>query len=100
MSGQPMPPVKAFPISILSVEKSGSVATIEFDQFVNLSGVPKYTTSIEGVTAISAAMTSPNTLVVTFSAAITAATNLVIPFEDPAIRNSSGGFANPGTFPF
>jgi hypothetical protein len=35
----------------------------------------------------------------TFSAAITTATSLIIPFEEPAIRTSSGGYAVSGTFP-
>jgi hypothetical protein len=51
------------------------------------------------VTAISAVLTGPATVAVTFSASVTSATTLTIPFEDPAIRNASGGFANAGTFP-
>jgi hypothetical protein len=46
-----------------------------------------------------ASMTNPTTLSLTFSAAITTATELNIPFEEPAIRSVSGGFVSPGTFP-
>ena len=88
------------PIAVASVTKTGSTATIVFNQVVSLNGTPEYTTNLSGVTAISAVLTSPTTVAVTFSAAITTATSLVIPFEDPAIRNASGGFANAGTFPF
>ena len=99
MSGQPNPPVRTIPIAISSVTKSGSVMTIVFNQAVMLAGIPAYTTSIAGVTATAASMTDASTVAVTFSAAITTATELNIPFEDPAIRNASGGYANAGTFP-
>jgi hypothetical protein len=99
MSGQANPPVLTMPVGISSIAKSGSVATIVFDQPVNLNGLPAYTTSVVGVHATAASLTGMNTLLLTFSGAITAATTLTIPFGDPAIRNASGGFAIPGTFP-
>ena len=92
-------PVPTTPIAIVSVTKTGSTMTIVFDQPVALKGVPKYTTDLAGITAISAAMTAPATLSVTFSAAITTATELNIPYEEPAVRNSSGGFVSPISFP-
>ena len=87
------------PVSIVSVTKAASVMTIVLNQPVALKGVPALTTNLAWVTATAANLTSPTTLALTFSAAITTATSLVTPFEDPALRNASGGYLNPGTFP-
>jgi hypothetical protein len=91
--------VLASPIGVSSAAKSGSVATIVFNQAVSLDGVPKYTTNLSGITATAASLTSPTTVALTFSASIATATSLNIPFEEPAVRNASGGYANAGTFP-
>src|SRR5881394_2284927 len=99
LSGTQRPQQRAIPISIVSAAKSGSVITIVFDQTVALSDTPAYTTDLPAITAVSAAMTSPTTMAVTFSAAVTTATELNVPFGDPAVRNASGGYANAGTFP-
>ena len=99
LSGTQRPMQRAIPIGIVSATKAASVMTIVFDQAVALKGVPQYTTDLAGVTALSAAMTNPTTLALTFSASVATATELNIPFEDPAIRNASGGYANAGTFP-
>ena len=95
----PNRPVPATPIGIVSVTKASAVMTIDFDPPVALKGVPKYTTDLPGVTAISAVLTGPATLALTFSGAITTATTLNIPSEEPAVRNSSGGYVSPSTFP-
>ena len=92
-------PQPTTPIVITSCTKSVAVVTIVFNQAVTLDGVPAYTTNLAGVTAISAALTAPDTIQVTFSATIAAATSLNIPFRDPAIRNSSGGYLTSNTFP-
>jgi hypothetical protein len=73
--------------------------TIAFNQPVTCNGIPAYTTNLSGVHTTAASMTNPTTLSLTFSAAITTATELNIPFEEPAIRSVSGGFVSPGTFP-
>jgi hypothetical protein len=86
-------------IAISSITKNAAVMTIVFDQAVLLNGLPKYTTDLAGVTTLSASLTNPTTLALTFSAAIATATSLNIPIEDAAIRNASGGYANAGTFP-
>jgi hypothetical protein len=91
--------VPATPIGIVSVAKASAVMTIVFDQPVALKGVPKYTTDLPGVTAISAVLTGPATLALTFSATVATATTLNIPSEEPAVRNSSGGYVSPSTFP-
>jgi hypothetical protein len=92
-------PKKATPVKILSAVKAGSVITITFDQVVSLRGTPLYTTDLAGVIAASATMPTPTTLAVTFSAAITTATEINVPFEDPAVRSTTGGFVATSTFP-
>src|SRR5437879_1374223 len=54
MSGEFRPAMMANQIGITSIAKATSVMTITFNQAVSLDGVPKYTTSIAGVTALSA----------------------------------------------
>jgi hypothetical protein len=92
-------PYSATPIGIVSANSAGSVITLVLDQPVTLSGVPGYTTDLSGVTAVSAGLTSPAQLAVTFSGAITTATALNIPFNEPAVRNAAGGFVVPTSFP-
>lgn len=92
-------PVPTVPIGIVSVTKATTLMTIVFNQPVSLKGIPQYTTNLPGVTPISAALTGPATLSLTFSASVATATTLNIPAEEPAIRNSSGGFVSPSTFP-
>ena len=92
-------PKQKTPVRITNATAAASVLTITFDQPVILKGVPKYTTDIAGATAVSAAMTNPTTLALTFSAAVATATEVTIPFEDPGIRNAVGGFVADTTFP-
>jgi hypothetical protein len=87
------------PIAVTGAVKNTTKITVTFDQPVALKGVPQYTTNLSGVTPISAALTGPTTLALTFSATVATATTLNIPSEEPAIRNSSGGFVSPHTFP-
>ena len=99
LSGQQRPLQRPIAIGLVDVTAAASVLTITFDQAVTLKGVPKYTTNLVGPTALSAVMTNPTTLALTFSAAVATATEVRIPFEEPAIRNPSGGFVSPRTFP-
>jgi hypothetical protein len=73
--------------------------TVGLDQVVILNGTPAYTTDVAGADAISAVQTSPTTIAVTFDAAVAAATELRIPYEEPSVRNASGGFVSTSTFP-
>jgi len=91
-------PQPTIPISITDVNAAGSVLTIDFNQSVALSGVPQYTTDVAGASPLSAELTSPTQLELTFSASVAAATEVNIPYEDPAIRNANGGFVFPSTF--
>jgi hypothetical protein len=92
-------PQPTTPIKVTAATKLGSVLTVTFDQPVSLNGVPKYATSVVGATAMSAALTGMNTVAITYSATITTASTLTIPYEEPAIRNASGGFVSTSTFP-
>jgi hypothetical protein len=92
-------PVQKTPVRLVSAVAAASVLTIVFDQPVILKGIPAYAVDVVGPTRVSAALTAPNTLAITFSAAIAAATTLTIPFEDPGIRNAVGGFVADTTFP-
>ena len=92
-------PQPTVPIQVTSASAAGSVLTIEFDQPVILDGVPKYATDVAGAEPTSAVLSSPTTLELTFSAAVAAATEIKIPYEEPGIRNASGGFVSTSTFP-
>ena len=92
-------PQPTTPINVSSASAASSVVTVTFDQVVTLKGVPKYTTDVAGADAISAEQTTPTTIEVTFDASVAAATTLNIPYEEPAVRNASGGFVSTSTFP-
>ncbi len=92
-------PQPTTPISMTNAVAAGSVLTITFDQPVIMRGVPQYTTDVAGADPVSATLTSPNVLALTFDASVAAATVINIPYEEPGIRNSSGGFVSHTTFP-
>ena len=92
-------PTQKTPVRIVSASAATTVVTITFDQPVSLKGVPQYTTDIGGANPVSATLTSPTTLALTFSATVATATVVNIPFEDPGIRNAVGGFVSDSTFP-
>jgi hypothetical protein len=92
-------PQATTPIKVESASAAGSVVTVEFDQVIALNGTPKYTTDVAGADATSAVQTSPTTIAITFDASVAAATELTIPYEEPAVRNASGGFVSTSTFP-
>lgn len=71
--------------------------TIVFNGPVTLKGTPQYTTDVPGAVPLSAVMSNPTTLVLTFDQDVTAATVLSVPYEEPAVRNSSGGFVTPAS---
>jgi hypothetical protein len=67
---------------------------VVFDQPVILKGVPKFTV---GGNLPTAAVRGPeNTVTLTFAAA--PAAPLVVPFEDPAVRNIAAGYVLAGTY--
>jgi hypothetical protein len=86
-------------IAITAATAATTIVTVTFDQPVSLQGVPQYTTDVAGADAVSAVLTSPTTIAITFDASVAAATELRIPYEEPAVRNASGGFVSTSTFP-
>jgi hypothetical protein len=92
-------PQPTTPILVTGASVLGSVLTMTFDQMIALDGVPQYTTDVVGATALSAVMVGTNTVAITFSATVATATEVRIPYEEPAVRNGSGGFVSTSTFP-
>ena len=92
-------PQPTVPIQVAEASVAGSVLTIVFDAPVTLTGTPKYLTDVAGALPVSAEMTDPMTLAITFSASIAAATEVRIPYEEACVRNASGGFVSTSTFP-
>jgi hypothetical protein len=90
---------RSTPIAVTGASAAAAVLTVTYDQPIALSGTPAYTTDVAGATALSAVMSGPTTVAITFSAAIAAATEVRIPYEEPAVRNGSGGFVSTSTFP-
>jgi hypothetical protein len=90
---------RSTPIAVTGASALGTVLTVTFDQPIALNGTPAYTTDVVGATALSAVMTGMNTVAITFSSTIAAAAELRIPYEEPAVRNGSGGFVSTSTFP-
>src|SRR5688572_11729413 len=86
-------------IKVTGAAATGSEVEITFDQAVQLDGIPAYTTDVAGADAIDVELTGPNVVTVTFDASVAAATELRIPYEEPAVRNASGGFVSTSTFP-
>lgn len=86
------------PIVPTSVTAAMSVVTIVFDQDVVLKGIPQYPDeAMPPKLPTAAAKTGLGTVQLTYASAPT--TGIVIPFEDPAIRNAAGGYVQPGTNP-
>ena|SRR5687768_10331393 len=92
-------PRQATPVRIVSAAAAASVLTVTFDQPVVLKGLPQYTVDVAGANPLSAVLTAPTTLALTYSAAIAAATEVTIPFEDKSIRSAVGGFVADSSFP-
>ena len=87
------------PVGLVSATPALTVLTIVFDQTVTLKGVPQYTTDVAGALPVSAELASPTSVAITFDNDVSAATLVNIPYEEAAIRNASGGFVTPSTFP-
>lgn len=85
------------PILIESAVVAGPLLTMIFNQPVSLSGVPRFTTDLPDIAPVSAAKTAANTVAITFDDAIDGAVWIKIGFQDPAIRNASGGYVTSDT---
>jgi hypothetical protein len=92
-------PQPTTPINVTSANAVGNTLTIVFDQMVSLKGVPQYAVDVANASPVSASMTMMNTVAIVYNVAIAAATECIIPYEEPAIRNASGGFVASNSFP-
>ena len=88
-------PQPTAPVTVLSITPSGQTITVQFSQAVTLDGTPNYTTDVVGAHVVSATLTGPTTLELAFDADVSAATQVIVPYEEPSVRNASGGFVAP-----
>lgn len=87
---------------ILLDEQSAATTTVTviFNQAVILKGVPQYSATVGGGPAlpVSAALAAPDELTLVYGANVTGP--LIVPFEDPGVRNLAGGYVQPGSYSF
>lgn len=86
------------PVRIVSAEVNLSVLTLTFDQPVVLKGTPQYAVDVALVSPLSASSPSIDTVAITFSADISLATEVAIPYVDPAVRSKDGGYVADSSF--
>jgi len=87
------------PIAIDTFDDGSASTMVTFDQQVILDGTPRWTDlSTPSITINSASQVAANQVMLIWNAAPTVA--ISIPFEDPAIRNSVGGYVRDSTFTF
>ena len=96
-ANQPQPTVGIIIQSVTSSGIGSADLTIVFNGPVTLKGTPQYPTDVVGAVPVSAAMSNPTTLVLTFDQDVSAATVVNVPYEEPTVRNSSGGFVTPAS---
>jgi len=79
---------------------AGNTIPVVLTSPCSLNGVPQFLATVAAAPAapVSAVMTTPLLCTLTYSGAPTSP--LVIPFEDPALRNNAGGYVQPGTYTF
>jgi hypothetical protein len=92
------PPREATPIYITAASVMGAGLTLTFDQAVLLCGTPGITTNVAGAVPVLAHQQSSTTVIIIFSSVLTGASSVNLPFRDPAIRNSSGGYVTSSRF--
>lgn len=82
------------PISILGVTVSVGSANVQYDQDVSLAGVPQYDFGAAGVGTGATKLTVDTVQITGLTGT---AVTVTVPFEDPAVRNTAGGFVTPQT---
>lgn len=75
-----------------------SSITLTFTEPVSLKGIPNYSNGT--ITVNAATRPTPTTVSLVFNNTLASTIPLTIPFEDPAIRNQSGGYVQPGAYTF
>lgn len=87
------------PIAIADFADGSASTAVTFDQQVILDGTPGWTDlSTPSIKVNSASQSAPNVIDLVWNAAPTVAVS--IPFEDPSIRNSVGGYVRDSVFTF
>ena len=84
-------------VPTLGAHSTNSI-TLTFPDPVVLAGIPNYSNG--SITVNAAVRGTPNTVTLTGSGNWISSIPLTIPFEDTAIRNSQGGYVQPGTYTF
>lgn len=80
-----------------SIDFATPTVTATFPVPVVLKGIPQWLSNT-GKLPVSATMTSPTVVAMTYDAP-GLLTTVTVPENDPAIRSATGGFCAPGTFP-
>jgi len=88
--------VRPTPISITTAGWNDAELTLVFNQPVSLKGIPQFPAAA-GLVPTGAELISPNTLKLTYPDSGKGAPAITVPFEDPSIRNSSGGYVAPSS---
>ena len=84
--------VRPTPVNVFSVAAGGPFLTVTFDQSVILRGVPQWGFGPAGELPTAASLASPAVMRLTYSGSVESGESPAVPFEDPAVRNSRGGF--------
>lgn len=93
-------PRRETPVRIVGASVNLTVLTVEFDQAVVLKGVPQYEIDVVGAEPVSAVLSDPMTLELTYSQSVALGTKITVEFEDPAIRSSVGGYVADSVYTF
>ena len=94
------PLARPTPISIASVLPNGNELSLTFDQPVTLTGIPQYTLDAGTAAPTGAVRATASSVTLTYAASVDTAARINVPFEDPAIRNGSGGYVTPQSYAF
>ena len=84
--------VRPTTINIVAVSGEGQTFTVAFDQPVLLRGVPRWPFGTPASYPTGATLESAAVLRLAYPIAVESGESPVVPFEDPTIRNSRGGF--------
>jgi hypothetical protein len=87
------------PITFTMGSSTTTTNTVTFDQPVSLKGIPGYfDTSSPTIVVNGAVALNATQVALTWNATPSAA--ISVPFEDPAVRNSAGGYVQAGSVTF
>jgi len=86
---------KQTPITITNTVPGASTVLTLDTALISLKGIPQFE-SQTGLLPTAAEVTGPGEITLTYVG--TTPTSIIVPFEDPAIRSTGGGYVSPGTF--